>query len=120
MPTVGDYVAFGDGVVTLKIGGDLDHTYTFSIPGNVNRDQVAILTWKFEADANPDNLAWNWKLNGAQVANFTHGTDRFCSLQEIVAGTSLVAGSNNLTATVTAGRGQIKLSDIAVHFQVNV
>jgi len=120
MATVGDYVAFGDGLVTLKIGGDLDHTYTFSIPSNVNRNQLAILTWRFEADGDPDDLAWNWKLNATQVANFTHGTDRFCSLQEVVAGATLVAGNNTLTATVTGGRGQIKLSDIAVHFQINV
>jgi hypothetical protein len=120
MATVGDYVAFGDSRVTLKIGGDLDHTYNFSIPNNVNRNQPAVLTWQFEADGNPNNLAWKWNLNGTDVASYTHGIDRFCALQEIVAGSRLSVGNNSLTATVTGGSGQIKLSDIAVHFQVNV
>ena len=120
MATVSDYVAFGDGQVTLKIGGDIDQTYNFTVPNNINREQPALLTWQFEADGSPNNLKWNWRLNGSQVASFTHGIDRFCALQEIVSGTNLNAGNNTLTATVTGGSGQIKLSDIAVHFQVNV
>lgn len=120
MATVSDYVAVADSTTTLEIGADIDETYTFSIPSNLNTGQRAVATWRLEAEGPPRSLAWNLDINGTQVVSFTHGTDRFAALQEIFQGSVLQAGTNNATVTVTGGTGRIRFSDFVIHFQVDV
>jgi hypothetical protein len=61
------------------------------------------------------------EINGTQIVNFIHNADRFCALQEVFSGSVLNAGANNkVTVTVLGGKGQIKISDFALHFQVDV
>ena len=36
MATIADYAVLSDGTVTLKIGGDIDHTFSFSLPANLS------------------------------------------------------------------------------------
>lgn len=120
MATVSDYAVVSDGTTTLQIGGDVDQTFTFSVPANVNLGQRAVATWRLEAEGPPQNLAWNLRINGTEVVGFTHGQDRFAALQEVFQGSILRAGSNDATVTVTAGTGRIEISDIVIHFQVEV
>jgi hypothetical protein len=79
-----------------------------------------VLAWRFEAESNPNNLKWKFDVNGTEVANFTHGSDRFCSLHEVVSGNILKVGSNTATVKVLSGSGQIKVSDVVLHFQATV
>ena len=109
-----------DGTSTLQIGGDIDQTYTFSVPSNINTAQSAIATWRFEAEGSPQNLAWNIAVNGTQLASFTHSSDRFAALQEVFSGSVLQSGNNTATVTVTGGQGRIRFSDFVVHYQVTV
>lgn len=120
MPTVSDYVVVADSTSTLEIGGDIDASYTFSVPSNIDTTKSAIATWRLEAENSPDNLAWNLAVNGTQVVSFTHGADRFAGLQEVFSGSVLQSGSNSATVTVTGGDGRIRFSDFVVHFQVTV
>ncbi|HST81650.1 MAG TPA: hypothetical protein VLL08_07945 [Kineosporiaceae bacterium] len=120
MATVGDYVVVSDGTTTLEIGRDIDQTFTFSVPSNVNLGQSAVATWRLEAEGPPRNLAWNLSINGTELVGFTHGSDRFTGLQEVFQGSVLQAGSNDATVAVTAGTGRIKFSDLVIHFQVDV
>jgi hypothetical protein len=120
MATVGDFVTFGDNPVILKIGADVDRTYSITLPNNLNRNQNAVIAWRFEAEANPSSLNWKMEINGTQIVSFTHNEDRFCALQEVFSGSILNSGANNVTVTVLGGTGQIKVSDYTVHFQVDV
>ena len=118
--TVGDYVVVSDNVKTMRIGGDIDETYSFSLPANLNRDARAVATWQFEADDDPDGLKWKLEINGSAIASYSHSSDRFCALQEVFAGSVLNVGANSARVTVLGGGGQIKFSDFVIHFQVNV
>ena len=120
MPTVSDYAVVADGTTTLQTGADIDQTYTFSVPSNVNRGQRAVATWRLEVEGPPRSLAWNLSINGTQLVGFTHSSDRFAALQEVFEGSTLQAGNNNATVAITGGTGRIEFSDFVVHFQVDV
>jgi hypothetical protein len=122
MANVSDYVVVQDGTTTLEIGANPNETLSFAIPANVDLGQKAVVTWRFEAEGSPNNLAWNMNLNGrtTNVVNLTHSQDRFAALQEVVSGSDLNVGNNDLTVTVTGGTGRIKISDIVVHYRATV
>jgi hypothetical protein len=120
MATISDYAVLSDGTVTLKIGGDIDHTFAFSLPANLSVASSSVLAWRFEAESNPNNLKWKFDINGTDVISFTHNSDRFCSLHEVVAGNILKVGSNTATVRVLSGSGQIRVSDAVLHFQATV
>jgi hypothetical protein len=120
MQTIGDYVMLQDQPVSLKIGGDIDHTFPFTIPNNINKSQYAILTLQLQADGNPHNLQWKIDINGEQVQSLTHDTFTFTAIQEVFRSEILNSGSNNATVTVLGGTGNLKVSDIVIHFQANV
>jgi len=77
------YVMLQDQPVSLKIGGDIDHTFPFTIPNNINKSQYAILTLQLQADGNPHNLQWKIDINGEQVQSLTHDTFTFTAIQEV-------------------------------------
>lgn len=119
MATVSDYAVVSDGVTALEIGGDVDQTFTFVVPANVNLGERAMATLMLEVDRSPQNLSWRLEINGTQVITLTHNEDRFAAaLQEVFQGSALRAGNNTATVTVTGGTGRIRVSDIVIHFQV--
>jgi len=119
MATVGDYAVLADTKVTLQIGGDIDHTYPFSLPSNLNRDFSAVMTLQMEAEK-PSGLKWQMDVNGTVILTLTHNTDRFCAIQEVFGAGILQPGNNNATVKVLSGIGRLEVSDLVVHFQVNV
>jgi hypothetical protein len=120
MPTVSDYAVVTDGTTTLQTGADIDASFPFSVPSNVNRGQRAVATWRLEVEGPPQSLAWNLSINGTQLVGFTHSSDRFAGLQEVFQGSILQAGNNDATVEITGGSGRIEFSDLVVHFQVDV
>lgn len=58
MATVSDYAVVADGTTTLEIGGDIDETFTFSVPSNVNLGEKAVATWRLEAEGPPQSRGW--------------------------------------------------------------
>jgi hypothetical protein len=121
MATIGDYVVLSDSQVVLHSGGDIDHDFPFSIPNNIDKDQQSILTLQFQADSNPNNLQWKMNVNGTQVASFTHNAFVFTAIQEVFGSGILNTGANNkVTVTVLGGTGNVKVSDMVIHFQANV
>ena len=120
MPTVSDYVVLSDSQVSLKIGGDIDHTFPFSIPSNINKNVQAILTMQFQADGNPNNLQWKASINGTQVISATHNSFNFCAIQEVFGAGILNVGANSAVVVVTGGTGNVKVADMVLHFQATV
>ena len=121
MATVSDYAVVSDNATVLEIGGDIDQTFTFAVPANVNLGERAMATLMLEAERAPQNLSWRLEINGERVITRIHNEDQFtAALQEVFQGSILRAGSNTATVRVTAGTGRIRVSDIVIHFQVEV
>ena len=120
MPTVSDYQVLKDKPVTLQIGGDVDESFDFTIPNNLNSDNRAVATWRFEEDGNPDKLQWRLTINGTEVNTYTHNSDRFGALQEVLDKSVLKTGSNKAEVRVLSGKGRLGFGDFVIHFQVNV
>ena len=71
-------------------------------------------------DGSPRDLTWNLKVNGTELRSFTHNQDQVSVIQEVFQGSVLRVGPNNATVTVTGGSGRLEISDIVIHFQVEV
>jgi hypothetical protein len=117
--TIADYAVLSDNTVTLQIGSDIDHTFPFTLPSNLNPGAKAVMTLRMEAD-DPSSLKWQMDVNGTVIMTFTHSIDRFCSIQEVFGSSILKTGSNNATVKVLSGSGDLKVSDIVLHFQANI
>ena len=122
METVSDYAVVSDGVTVLEIGGDIDQIFTFAVPGNVNLGERAMATLMLAAVRSPQDLSWELQINDRQVITRTHNEERFdAALQEVFQSRSILrVGSNTATVRVTGGTGRIRVSDIVIHFQVDV
>jgi hypothetical protein len=123
MPNVADYVILNDNPKTLQIGGDIDETYTFSLPSNLinsaGATNRAFITVQLEVEV-PNALKWKMEINGTEILNLTHNLDRFGTLQEVFGAQFLKTGSNSAKVQVVSGQGRLELADIVLHFQVEV
>ena len=122
MATASDYAIATDEGATLQPGVQpISRTFPFAVPQNVDLGQIAVATYMIEVDGSPQGLAWNLRINDTQVRGFTHNQDRFSVIQEVFQGSVLRVGpNNNATVTVTGGSGRLEISDIVIHFQVEV
>ena len=120
MPAVADYSILADGQVSLKIGGDIDHDFPFTLPNTTSLTSRAILSMQMEAEGPPNNLKWSFSINGTKIGGFTHSKDRFGVIQEIVAAGILAAGANTARVVVESGSGTLKVSDMVLQYQNNV
>jgi len=121
MPTVSDYVIVSNPQTTLETGADIDVTFPFSLPNNVDTGRSAIATWLLDVD-NPEDLRWTMTINNDTdpIFEFTHGVSRLGAFQEVFGGSILNAGDNEVTVRVLSGGGQLRISDFAIHFQVDI
>jgi hypothetical protein len=125
MAEVSAYRVLSDKQTTLRITGQNSVSFGYHIPNEVNRERQAVLTWRFEADDDPDDLKWRITVDtpegGKEIASFTHNVDRFCALQEVIGpGFFLTPGHHAVTVRMVGGKGQIKISDMVLFFTVNV
>ena len=110
------FVALQDSAITLRIGGDIDHTIGFDAPG-VDAGHESVLTF----DANPsladgEDVSLEWSLNGEDVLIQSFGTGEARAWQEIVGKNRLKATGNKLTVrlTDTDKDGAIDIQDVVL------
>src|SRR5262245_2918702 len=120
MPAVGDYAILADGQVSLKIGGDIDHDFPFTLPNTTSLTARAVLSMQMEAEGPPSNLKWSFSINGTKVGAYTHSKDRFGVIQEVVSTGILKTGANTAKVLVESGSGTLKVSDMVLQYQNNV
>jgi hypothetical protein len=119
MATIADYKVITDKQEKMVRGGTNFFTRKFNMPNNFNRDEPAIIVFMVDTDE-PDHLHYILRINGQDVASYTHNTDRFGTFHEVFDPKVMHPGDNDFTAVATEGDGTIKLSDVFIHFQVNV
>ena len=126
MQTVSDYIVVTDKEIQLSTStGDRDHTFTFSVPANIDTSQNAVAIWQFEAEglhpeAKPESLEWTLHVNRKELLDITHHLNRFNALQKVFPGSDLHAGEgNHSTVKVLGGTGVIKFSSFVIHIQVH-
>jgi hypothetical protein len=119
MATIADYKIVLDSSASLVRGGTNFVRQTFTLPSNIVPEQHGILMYRVEAE-DPDDLRYTLSLNDHEVVTFTHDTDRFGTVHEVIDPNVLHNGENRFAAVATAGSGTIKISDVVVHFQVTI
>ena len=122
--TVADYVVVSDAPTDLKISGDIDKEFSFSIPSTAAvATQHSILSLMVNSTGAVNDLKANISINGVKVWGYgPTETDLTRSFHEVVKTTenALKIGSNMLTVKVESGQGTFRVSDIVVWFQNNV
>ena len=91
MPTVGNYVTFGDADVTLQIGSDIDNTYPpIRVDGTLDLGAAILGRWP------PTTWRWRVAVNGAELRTYTNNGDQFGTIQETFGGRVLNDGDKSL------------------------
>jgi len=124
MATVADYVTFADAAVTLpEVAGNVD--FPISLPSNFNSGMAAILTFML-AVGNGNGLTLGFWIKDAPPGSGSTMTGQivmngnyYGTIQELLGGASLANGKI-LRFMRTGGTGTMKISDVALWFQVNV
>lgn len=116
MPQPAAYVTLQDRAITLRIAGDIDHTFGFDAPG-VDAGRESVLTFGANPSlANGEDVSLEWTLNGKDVLIQTFGTGEARAWQEIVEKNILKASDNKLTVrlTDTDNDGEIDIQDVVL------
>lgn len=122
MPHVADYVVITDKPEKMVRGGTNFFERNFTIPQNFSRDFLAVIHFMADTDDNdePDGLHYILRINGQDVASYTHSDDRFGTFHEAFPSSAMHPGENNFTAVATQGEGTMHISDVYVQFKVLV
>ena len=119
MARIADYSIISDGKVKMKIGGDIDKSFNFNLPSNYHRGSRGVLAFMLDT-VNPSNLKFKVEINGSRVFNARYNSDVFHTVHEVVPGSLMQAGGNNIEFTVTGGGGELQMGDAVLWFQANV
>jgi hypothetical protein len=119
MPTVATFYQLLDSEVELRIGGDLDRTFTQSVGVTPAGGEGALVTWNARRKAT-GSVTYTVTLNGTVLNTYTITSgDRFV-VQEATQTADVIQGDNNLVFTVPAGTGTLGVSDIILWHRLNV
>lgn len=119
MPDVADYRVISDGGVTLQVGGDIDHTFTFDLGTAVRHNQHAILQFFYVSSSNANNLSFRFAINGTAVRTINVTGNHFATIHEVQAGVTR-NNQNELDIRIVGGTGSVTISDIVLFVQHRV
>ena len=119
MPSVATYYQLSDIEVDLKIGGDLDRTFTQPVGVAPVSGEGALVTWTARRKGT-GSVTYTVTLNGAELNTYTlDSADRFV-VQETTNTDNVKQGDNEITFKVTGGTGTLGLGDVMLWHRVNV
>jgi hypothetical protein len=118
MTKVADYAILSDGKLEMRIGGDIDKSFSFSLPNSADLNSRGILMFMLDT-VNPDNLKFHIDINGKRVFDGRYNSDVFHSVHEVVQTGVLKAGSNTCTIVLDSGAGKLQVGDVCVMYQNN-
>ena len=119
MSKVADYAILSDNKVEMKIGSDIDKSFTFSLPNSTDLNSRGILMFMLDT-VNPSNLKFHIDINGKQVFNGVYNSDVYHSVHEVINTGILKKGSNTCTFVVDGGGGKLQVGDITCWYQNSV
>ena len=119
MADVADYRVISDGGVTLKTGGDIDHTFTFDLGTAVKHNQPAILQFFYVSSKNANNLSFQFSINGTAVRTINVTGNFFATIHEVQSNITK-NNMNQLDIKIVGGTGSVTISDVVLFVQRSV
>jgi hypothetical protein len=117
--TVATYYQLLDVETDLRIGGDIDRTFTQSVGVAPASGEGALVTWMARRKGT-GSVTYTVTLNGNLLNTYTvTSTDRF-TIQEATDTANVNQGNNDIVFTVTGGTGTLGLGDVMLWHRVNV
>jgi hypothetical protein len=118
MPTVATYYQLQDSEIQLRIGGDVDRTFTESIVDPPVAGEGALVTWMARRLA-AGSVTYTVTLNNILLNTYTlDSADRFV-VQETIDTNQVNVGNNSLVFLVTGGTGTLAVGDVMLWHRVN-
>ncbi len=118
MPTVATYYQLQDTEIDLRVGGDVDRTFTQSIPVDPVSGEGAMVSWVARRKAS-GSVNYDVTLNGALLNSYTLNTTDKIAIQETTSTSNVTQGDNELIFLVTGGTGTLGLGDVMLWHRVN-
>jgi hypothetical protein len=119
--TVATYYTLLDTEIELRIGGDIDRTFTQSVGVAPVSGEGAVVTWMARRKGT-GSVTYTVTLNGSPTPLNTYtltSADRFV-VQETIDTNEINQGDNDLVFAVTGGTGTLGLGDVMLWHRVNV
>jgi hypothetical protein len=105
MARIADYSIISDSKVSLKIGGDIDHTFSFSLPDDAHLGSQSILAFVAFISSDAKNLKFTIRVNSSEQVNHTFTGSRVNTIHEVITSNLLKHGSNTVIVNVESGQG---------------
>ncbi|MBM7807501.1 hypothetical protein JOD57_003338 [Geodermatophilus bullaregiensis] len=119
--TVGNFVVAADQPLKLREHGDT-RVVTFTIPAHpaLTKNTRAVVSAQTEVDVQADLLGWSLLINNVSVTAFKENRSRLGAVQEEFDADLLRVGQNQAKVTFNFGQGKLEVSDLVVHYRVDI
>ena len=119
MANVADYRLISDASITLRTGGDIDHSFSFNLGTAVAHSEPSILQFFYVSHSNANNLSFRLSLNGKELRTINVNGNHFSSIHE--AHSNITRNNvNQLDVRIVGGSGTVQISDIVLFVQRTV
>ncbi len=120
MTRFASFDVISDNPVSLKIGGDIDHTFPIELGSGPDVGVQSVLSYKIGAIA-PNDLKFRLNIrNGGgvttEIAAPKLGSNVTRVFQEVVNKNVLTQSGNKLDVKVLSGQGTLEISDIVLWY----
>lgn len=119
MQTVATFAQLADTPIDLRIGGDIDHTFTQNIPGPPASGEGSFLAWNVRREGS-GSVTYEVKVNGTSIATYTVTQMDWSTVQETMPTDVVHQGNNTVEFRVTAGTAILSFSDVLLWYRVQV
>ena len=118
---IADFSVITDGSFEIRTDGDIDWDQDFNLQDEAHLSSRSILAFVVSPGDDNENVRLRVQINGTDVRSaFRLNAPVRRSIHEVVARNVLQAGSNNIDFRITAGSGNLHISDIVLWWQRDV
>jgi hypothetical protein len=116
MARVCDFEQFSDVSVDLRIGGDIDRTFTSSLDSTPASGEGSLLKWMVRREGT-GCVTYEVRVNSVLVCTHTVTLADWSAVQEALATDQIHFGSNSVEFRVTAGTGTLSIGDVMLFYR---
>jgi len=121
MPRIADYAVISDNPVTIRNGGDIDHSFTFNLEAGFHRGSRSILAYVLYVDAGASPITYRVTINGSTQINHSLNESRVSTLHEVIGANVLNRVDNTIEFRITNGNpGTLQFMDVVLLYQRDV
>ncbi|MFN8473525.1 MAG: hypothetical protein U0822_15145 [Anaerolineae bacterium] len=114
---VADYNLIRDSAFTLSSSGESSQKFDFDLDFRVGMSQPSILAFVVSVASGSSAPVLQVSVNGTQRDTALPAGPFVTGLSQVIGGSQLHQGTNNITFAISGGTGSLEVSDVVLHYQ---